>query len=787
LQQKSITTADTLHAEHIHVHGIVQGVGFRPTVWRLAQKFELVGHVSNDGDGVMIMVQGEQDAVDAFVQSLVNEKPLLARIDSIKRKSQSASEKIVDSFEIIASTATRANTGVTADAATCADCISDIFDPNNRRYGYPFTNCTHCGPRLSIIHGIPYDRAQTSMAKFSMCPSCEQEYYSECDRRFHAQPNACPSCGPNCWLTDKNGKELTSEFVIKATADYLKAGKIVAIKGIGGFHLAIDASNEQAVLCLRDRKQRPRKPFALMAKNIDMIERYCQVSEREKELLMSSAAPIVLLAIKQHSPWLKNVAPGQNTLGFMLPYSPLHHLLVSELEQPLVLTSANSAHEPQCTDNDDALTSLAEIADYFLLHNRDIDNRVDDSVTRLMAEEPQFLRRARGYAPQSIVLPAGFENSPPILAMGGELKNTFCLLENGNAVLSQYMGDLENYSTYKDYQHSIELYQKLFQHQPTVLAVDAHPEYLSTKLGHDLAAERSIELQTIQHHHAHIAACLIDNNYALEAEPVLGIVLDGLGYGDDGTLWGGEFLLANYQQSRRLASLKPVALLGGTVAMIQPWRNTYAHLQACLGWDWVQEHYADLKLVHLLADKALATFDAMLAKKMNCPLASSAGRLFDAVAAAVGICSEQIQYEGQAAIELEACITQQAWDDAQHMPYPFLLREGELDPTFMWKALLKDLSLKLDITFISARFHKGLSLAVQELACQLATDNKLKTIALSGGVFQNKTLFEDVKHGLEQRSFTVLSHHHIPSNDGGLALGQAAIAATRIMRKEQCV
>jgi hydrogenase maturation protein HypF len=357
-------------------------------------------------------------------------------------------------------------------------------------------------------------------------------------------------------------------------------------------------------------------------------------------------------------------------------------------------------------------------------------------------------------------------------------------VKNGSAVLSQHMGDLENYPTYKDYQHNIELYQKLFQHQPSVLAVDAHPEYLSNKLGYDLAEERGLELHIVQHHHAHIASCLVDNQYPLDGGAVLGIVLDGLGYGDDHSLWGGEFLLADYHQSRRLAHFKPVALLGGTVAMTQPWRNTYAHLQACLGWEWIKAHYADLNLVQMLSQKPLATFDAMLEKNMNCPLASSAGRLFDAVSAAVGICPEQIQYEGQAAIELEACITKQAWADAQQMAYPFLLKDGVLDPTAMWKALLKDLSLGTDVSFISARFHKGLSLAVQQLASQLANNNKFKTIALSGGVFQNKMLFEDVKQGLEQQHFAVLSHHHVPANDGGLALGQAAIVATRIMRKE---
>jgi hydrogenase maturation protein HypF len=779
LQKESITSVNTLYAELIRVYGIVQGVGFRPTVWHLAQQFGLTGNVSNDGDGVVINVQGEKDAIASFVRSIVDEKPILARIDSITRQSQIVSDNVANKFEIIESITSNANTGITADAATCERCVADIFDFNNRRYGYPFTNCTHCGPRLSIIRGVPYDRSQTSMAKFTMCPSCEQEYNTAEDRRFHAQPIACPSCGPDCWLADKTGKKLTTSTVIADTAHYLKKQSIIAIKGIGGIHLAVNACNEVAVERLRNRKQRPCKPFALMANDVAMIEQYCCVNEQERELLNSSAAPIVLLQKKPQTSLAINIAPGQNTLGFMLPYSPLHHLLLNEMDGPIVLTSANVAHEPQCIDNDDALIKLENIADFYLLHNRDIENRVDDSVVRLMAGQPQFLRRARGYAPHSIVLPEGFSDAPQILAMGGELKNTFCLLKNGQAVLSQHIGDLENYPTYKDYQHNIDLYQNMFQHEANHIAVDAHPEYLSNKAGLNMANERDIASHLIQHHHAHIASCLVDNNYALKSKPVVGVVLDGLGYGDDQTLWGGEFLLADYKQCKRLAYFKPIALLGGTIAMKQPWRNTYAHLQACLGWDWISKQYTELELVQKLSQKPLATFDAMLDKKMNCPVASSAGRLFDAVAAAVGICFEQIQYEGQAAIELEASITSKAWFDAQQTAYPLLVEESVLDPSPMWKALLKDLSNTTDIAIISARFHKGLSIAVQQLARQLANDHGINTIALSGGVFQNKTLFEDVKRGLEQQKFTVLSHHKVPANDGGLALGQAVITAAR--------
>jgi hydrogenase maturation protein HypF len=460
-------------------------------------------------------------------------------------------------------------------------------------------------------------------------------------------------------------------------------------------------------------------------------------------------------------------------------------MLLRLLNKPIVLTSANASHEPQCIDNDQARETLCDITDYFLLHNRIIENRVDDSVVRIMAGKPQFYRRARGYAPESLPLPRGFESTPEILALGGELKNTFCLIKNGQAILSQHMGDLENYKTYEDYRHNLSLYEKLFQHQAKHIAIDVHPEYLSNKAGHEIADERGLDktqLHSIQHHHAHIASCLADNQYPLDSEAVLGIALDGLGYGSDNTLWGGEFLLVDYQQSKRLAYFRPIALLGASAAMKQPWRNTYSHLQTCLKWDWVAKTYPELELVRKLSKKPLATFDAMIKKGINCPKASSAGRFFDAVAGALGICQEEIQYEGQAAIELENCIDEQAWIEAKTTAYTLDL-DKQLDPTHMWKELLQDLSTSTPTSLISARFHKGLSNAVQTMASKLAIENGVNTIALSGGVFQNKTLFEDVKQGLEQQNFTVLVHHNVPTNDGGLALGQAVITAARLHKK----
>ncbi len=776
-----------IHAEQIHVNGIVQGVGFRPTVWHLAQRYNLTGSVCNDGDGVLINVMGRRESIDDFIQTLLDEKPKLSRIDNIKRFPQTAPLKSVASFDIIESNNSYVHTGVTADAATCDHCLQEILDPTNRRYHYPFTNCTHCGPRLSIINAIPYDRSHTSMAKFNLCEQCGEEYNSPDNRRFHAQPNACPKCGPQIYITDNSGKKLTSCDVIELTVNYLTSHAIVAIKGIGGFHLAANACDDSAVNKLRQKKSRARKPFALMAKDIAMIERYCYINDQERALLTSSAAPIVLLDKRKNIDLATSVAPGQNQLGFMLPYSPLHHLVMNELEQPLVLTSGNLAHEPQCINNDEALSKLAIIADYFLMHNRDVVNRVDDSVMRFMAGQPQFLRRARGYAPESFVLPDVFKNTPSILAMGGELKNSFCLLKDGDAIVSQHMGDLENFDTYQDYQYNINLYQNLFQHHPKHIAVDTHPEYMSTKAGHELANLCNLRVEGIQHHHAHIASCLADNSYPLEAGPVLGVVLDGLGYGDDATLWGGEFLLADYTKSTRMGHFKSVALLGGSLAMKQPWRNTYAHLVSCFDWVTIEQKYGELRLIQQLSAKPINTLNSMLASQLNCPLASSAGRLFDAVAAASGLCFEQIEYEGQAAIELENCIDDVAWRDSDKKAYKFKIENGVIDATPMWLSLLDDLVRSIEISFISARFHRGLSRAVQQLTMLLMNQHNIKTVALSGGVFQNKTLFEDVKNGLERQQINVLCHRHVPANDGGISLGQAVVTAARVMRDSQCV
>ncbi|MCU0543615.1 MAG: carbamoyltransferase HypF [Oscillatoriaceae cyanobacterium Prado104] len=683
----------------IRVRGTVQGVGFRPTVYRLARECQLLGTVGNDGAGVSIQVVGQRGAIERFLQRLQTEAPPLARIENITQQVleiDSGIDNFTD-FCIAPSLDTPARTEIAPDAAICPQCLADIFDPFSRFYRYPFTNCTHCGPRLSIIKAIPYDRARTSMAAFPMCPTCQQDYEDAGDRRFHAQPVACHKCGPKAWLERTDGRAIVADMFsmldeVDAACTLLQRGEIVAIKGIGGIHLACDATNETAVQTLRKRKHRDRKPFALMARDVAIIEQYCSIDDAERELLQSPAAPIVLLKIKHQSPGGEgergregeggrgrisavaqiagSIAPDLNVLGFMLPYTPLHHLILRRMNRPIVLTSGNLSDEPQCIDNTEARQKLGPIANYFLLHDRDIVNRVDDSVARIAGGRVQILRRARGFAPAPMRLPAGFEQAGPILAMGGELKNTFCLLREGQAILSQHLGDLENAAAFEAYQDTLNLYLNLFELEPAKIAVDLHPEYLSTKLGKELATDIAIE--PIQHHHAHIAACMAENQLPIDTAPVLGIALDGLGYGADGTLWGGEFLLADYRQFERLGYLKPVAMLGGEQAIYQPWRNTYAHLKAAGAWtQWQPDE--TLELFGFLAKQPLATFDRLLATGMNSPLASSCGRLFDAVAAALGICRDRSSYEGQGAIALEAMAAEylSAQPEASCEPYPF--------------------------------------------------------------------------------------------------------------------
>lgn len=803
-------------AAAIRVKGTIQGVGFRPMVYGLARACNLRGEVYNDAAGVIIRIAGQPEQLDQFVSRLHPSAPPLASIESIEQTPIAAATIFQSTFEITGSRGGHSQTQLPPDAATCPQCLADTLDPWGRFYRYPFTNCTHCGPRLSIIRAIPYDRGNTSMARFTLCPTCGDEYKNPLNRRFHAQPVACDRCGPQVWLETRDGRpvapsDASQKDCLATVCNLLRQGEIVAIKGIGGIHLACDATNEQAVSQLRQRKQRDHKPFALMVRDLSVIEPYCEVNAAERALLESAAAPIVLLkrASKPPTPPLRDptplhptlreadsclvptspiyppsiapsVSPNLPTLGVMLPYTPLHHLMLQQMDRPIVLTSGNLSDEPQCINNVEAREKLGNIAPYFLLHNRDIVNRVDDSVVRVVAGQKQTLRRARGYAPSPIRLPEGFEHAPPILAMGGELKSTFCLSRDGEAILSQHLGDLEHAVAFDAYQETLTLYQTLFEHEPVAIAADLHPDYLSTKLAETLAEAKDLPLYGIQHHHAHIAACMVEHNLPLGTAPVLGIALDGLGYGSDHTLWGGEFLVADYCTFRRVAHFEPIAMLGGAQATRQPWRNTYAQLVKAVGWNTLMQQFSHLDLVQFLATQPTTILDQMLATGLGSPPASSAGRLFDAVAAALGCCRDVASYEGQGAMELEALISPET---ACTDPYPFAVEENGqtqvLSAAPLWPKLLQDLHHGVDKSLIAARFHGGLADAIARLAISLCHRHHITQVILSGGVCQNQILLTAVQAHLREAELTALTPHDVPPNDGGIALGQVAIAAAR--------
>ena len=775
---------ESCRSETLRVQGIVQGVGFRPTVWRLASECGLVGWVRNDAAGVLMEIWGDAASRDGFVERLQLEAPPLARIDAIVRTPGSEGTMPED-FRILASTSGTVRTGVAPDAAVCGECLAEIWNPADRRYRYPFINCTHCGPRLSIVRAVPYDRANTSMASFPLCTECRCEYDDPANRRFHAQPNACPACGPRLWLDDRSGAAPATDDPIRLAAQRLREGRIVAIKGIGGFHLACDASNAQAVAELRRRKRRYAKPFALMARDVAMVERYARISGAERAALLDRAAPIVLLETRCAG-LAPEIAPGQGRLGFMLPYAPLHHLLLQELDEPLVMTSGNRSDEPQCVDNGEARSRLGGIADAFLLHDRDIVNRLDDSVVQIADGKARLLRRGRGYAPASLPLPPGMAGSPSVLAMGGELKNTFCLLQDDRLILSQHLGDLENAPTLKDYRRSLGLYRDLFQHRPAMIAVDRHPDYLSTQHGQALAETEGLPCVPVQHHHAHIAACLAEHGWPVEGPKVLGIALDGLGMGEDGALWGGEFLLCDYADSRRLAGFVPVPMLGGTAAMREPWRNAYAHLRLVLGWETLVREYGHTEIVRFLQSKPLATLERMWTQRLNSPPASSCGRLFDAVAAIIDVCRDAAAYEGQAACELES-LASPAFDSERERGYGYSIERDAVPWTLSWKplwrGLLDDLSAGLPLPILAARFHHGLAQAVAEVAAALCREQDISNCILSGGVFQNRLLLEETARRLRAFGLDILMPKRVPANDGGLALGQAVIAAMRELRR----
>src|SRR6185312_4233259 len=768
-----LRTMEVRQTVEIRVRGTVQGVGFRPTVWRLACDEGLVGEVFNDGFGVLIRTTGNSGAISQFLTRLHTEAPPLSQIEDVETQVLNLLD--FEDFRITESVSGENCTRVTPDAAICLACRAEVLDPRERRYGYPFANCTHCGPRFSIVKEVPYDRANTTMADFPMCASCHREYQQPADRRFHAQPIACPTCGPSIWLEQIDSAALAST-PLDSVIELLKSGAVIAIRGLGGFHLACDATNPEAVQRLRQRKHRYGKPFAIMARDLDTIRRYSNLTPAEAHLLQSPEAPIVLLSANGPEKLPDAIAPGLNTVGFMLPYTPLHLLITQQIDQPLVMTSGNISDEPQVTSLDTARSGLREIADAMLMHDREIANRIDDSVVRIVAGRPSVIRRARGYAPSALRLPPGFASAPDLLAFGGELKSTFCIVKDGAAILSQHQGDLEDVSTFEDYQKNLQLYAKIYDHRPRWLVADMHPEYLSTKLAKQRAAADNLPLLEVQHHYAHIASCMVENGVPLDAPPVLGIVIDGLGFGDDGTIWGGEFLLADYRNYRRIAAFKPVAMVGGVQAIREPWRNTYAHLVAGLGWSQFVERFSALELYRYLSTKPLPTIDRMLETGLNVPLASSCGRLFDAVAAALGLCADRALFEGQGAMELEA-LAEQWRPSANEPPYEFAITEPAdsrllyLDSLPMWKGLLEDLGRQTPVARMAGRFHYGLARAIRDMVARIrgtiTPSDSLNTVALSGGCFQNKILLEELVRLLKADGLSCLLHAKVPTNDGG--------------------
>lgn len=794
-----------MKGELIRVRGTVQGVGFRPTVARLAQEKGLCGFVRNDGEGVLIGLAADTESCDRFVTDLLAELPPLALVAAVERLEMNQEQKAdlaqFNDFCIEQSALGPPRTAVPADAKTCLACQREVRDPENRRFRYPFNSCTHCGPRFSIVQGLPLDRDHTTMAQFELCPECRQEYDDPQNRRYHAQATACHRCGPKATLRRSDGKvfdyfRYSMLDEVDAAGALLRSGELLALKGLGGYQLCCDATNHTSVQTLRARKGRPHRPLALMFRDLDVLRRYAHVSDLACALLQSPAAPIVLLPKRavpdaEWAPELSPaIAPDQPTIGCMLPYTPMHQLVLARLDRPIVCTSGNLTDLPPCIDDEDAFHRLSQIADWFLVHDRTIEHRVDDSVVTIMSDVPRVMRRARGYAPATLQLPEGLEHAPPVLAMGSDLKNTFTLTRSGEAVISPHLGDLDNIQALHDYRQHLDLLARLYEHSPSAVAVDAHPNSRASEVGRALARERNLPLIQVQHHHAHIAACLAENQWPMHAPPVLGIALDGVGYGDDGCLWGGEFLVASYQSFQRVATLKPIRLLGGDRAAREPWRCLYAHLRADMGWSELHSNYGDIEAVQSLWSRSVNLLDHMLETGLSSPLVTSTGRLFDAVAAALGIYREGLSFEGQAAMALEALVTPERLQ-ATDAPYVFSIAQlppGDLpylDPRHMWRALLGDLWAGVHREVIATRFHRGLAQGIVHMAERLRRSAQgpapLDTIALSGGVFQNRVLFELVTEGLQAAGFRVLTHRSLPPNDGGVALGQAAVAASRLL------
>ncbi len=755
-------------AGRIEVNGIVQGVGFRPFIFNLALRHGLKGEVSNTSAGVAIVVEGLADHIDAFAADISAAPPPLAHVVEVSR--QLIPVTGYAAFTIVQSKAdTAMSTLISPDVSICEDCRRELFDPNDRRYRYPFINCTNCGPRYTIIDDIPYDRPKTSMKHFEMCPQCQEEYDNPHDRRFHAQPNACPVCGPHVSLFDRDRNRVEGADPIRETASLLRQGRIIAIKGLGGFHLAVDAVNAAAVRRLRSKKQREEKPFALMTADIAHIRQFARFDAAEQRLLTSIQRPIVLLRKRESNPIAVDVAPRNRYFGVMLPYTPLHYLLLDQGFTALVMTSGNLSEEPIAIDNEDAFRRLSSIADYFLVHNRDIYLRSDDSIVRCTAGETRLIRRSRGFVPVPIFLR---RKVPAVLACGAELKNTICLIRGNQAFLSQHIGDLENTATEDFFRLTSRHMQRILNIEPEILAYDLHPDYLSTRWALE---QEGVQKAAVQHHHAHVVSAMAENRID---GPVIGLAFDGTGYGSDGAIWGGEVLVADEQTFDRAAHFAYLPMPGSTAAIKQPWRMGLSYLYAAYG-----DALVDLPLPFLrgIEGKRAAIILEMIKKRINAPLTSSLGRLFDGVAALVGLCNE-VAFEGQAAMELEMMAASTAdYSYDCHWPSGAPV---QIPTAPIIRAVVEDLLQGTAPALISARFHLTLVRLFTDFCDHLRRDTGLTRVVLSGGVFQNAILLGGLVRALEDKKFKVYTQIQVPTNDGGLSLGQAIIAAAMATRSQ---
>jgi hydrogenase maturation protein HypF len=751
------------------VKGIVQGVGFRPFVYNLATTRSLNGWVLNSTEGVSIEVEGEKSLLEDFVHQIRQNPPPLATVDSVSVEYLPPDN--FDTFVIRHSEGDKSKyMKISPDISTCADCLAELFDMQDRRYRYPFTNCTNCGPRFTIIKDIPYDRENTTMRRFRMCPLCQAEYDDPSDRRFHAQPNACPVCGPWVTLENVHGR-IECDDPIKRAIELLCEGKIIAVKGLGGFHLACDAENDDAVRVLRERKRRTFKPFAIMSASIEKIRQFCSVSEEEEQVLQNIQRPIVLLRKLSSCSISKSVAPNNNYLGVMLPYTPLHYLLLDSPLLALVMTSGNISEEPIAIDNEEAKRRLAELADYFLTHNRDIRMRCDDSVVQVQQGNQTMLRRSRGYAPYPVDLDFSMKE---ILACGPELKNTFCLTKDNHAFLSHHIGDLQNIEAYNYFQDAIEYYKRLFRINPEIIAYDLHPDYLSTRYA---LGQEDARLVGVQHHHAHVASCMAENDLD---QQVIGVACDGTGYGLDGKIWGCEFLVAGYRDFRRYARLRYIPLPGGDAAAKEPYRMAVSYLCSAFGEDFAS---IDTPLLSRLDAKRLAMLKRMIDRNINSPLTSSCGRLFDAVSSLLGV-RDVITYEAQAAVELEMIA---ASDISESYSCRFEKSDNPagadipltIDVREMFREIVFDMKHEVPKEVISAKFHNTVAdftIAICEL---IRDESDIDEVVLSGGTFQNRYLLTKVCAQLKSKGFIPYFHKRVPTNDGGVSLGQAIIANSR--------